>query len=129
MQQQFKWLLAAVVLLGMMGANMPASLRADEDQDPTKEISGKLVSVILQESSVKIQYLEDEKSQTYRTSVFYVDQDSDIIRDEDICELSDLKPGENVFIEYVHDANGKDMIVTLSLDEQQSDSGSDPDSQ
>jgi hypothetical protein len=81
----------------------------------TKEIQGEIVSVDLDNSTLVIKHLTDEKAQTYENITVSVDNTTAVERNYENTTLADLKAGEEVTVGYTTDAQGKSVVGYIGV--------------
>lgn len=78
-----------------------------EETLSTQELMGEIVSINSKKSAVVIKYLLDEETQTHKTTVFYLTNETGIEKDGEMAGVSDLKEEDIVTLQFVTNGEGK----------------------
>ena len=84
-----------------------------EDVPTTKELSGKIIEIKPEESTLSVEYLRDKNTEVYEKVILMVTSLSEIVKDAVDISFSDLKVGDQVSIQYMTDAEGKKIVSSL----------------
>lgn len=117
MKSYSRIILCSLIAFGLMGVSLPLACAQEEAETLTKEASGKIVSVNLEESTMVIKQLKDEENQVYENAVFYVNDSTLIESNYETVSLSDLSVGEEVSVEYVVSKEGKNIASYIQVTE------------
>lgn len=110
MKGYLKIIFYLLLVTGVMGINLPVAFSQEEQKEEnvlTKEVSGGIVSVDLEKSTLVIKNLKDEKNQIYEDVTLYVDNSTTIKKNYKTISLSELTVGDEATIEYITDEEGK----------------------
>jgi len=111
MSNGLRIVLGACVLCAIV-LSQPAGLTQDGQ---LKEISGGIVSVNSQDSTLVLKQIEDQTSQTYSTETLAVEKSASISRGNQVMILSDLKAGDEVTVAYAITSEGTKVVRTITV--------------
>lgn len=104
--------LLAVCMVGMV---LPVAFSQEEEEvvSPLKEVAGTIVSVNLEKSTIVVEYLKDEATNTYDEVTVNVDASTVIERNNEAISLAELIAGNEVKIKCTTDENGKNIASNI----------------
>lgn len=109
-------LIAILVMLLAAGRTAcPAYCQENPEQLATLSKSGEVVSVDLVDSALTVKQLKDGASNTYEEVVVPVLPETRIFKGDLTLNLSDLKAGDKVKLEFITDVNGKSKVLNIYL--------------
>lgn len=79
-------------------------------------VSGEIVSVDVEKSTIVVKQLKDEATKTYEDVTITVAPETTITEGEASLKLADLKAGSNIKIESTKDAEGKELVKSIAVE-------------
>jgi len=113
MQHLFRWVFLAVFLLINIGHGVFAAQRNEEPEIQTQELVGNVVSVNQEASSFDLEYERDDSSHQKQIATFFVTDISTIDIAMSQGNLSDLKPGLKVLVEFAPMPDGTNVVESV----------------
>jgi hypothetical protein len=114
-----RFLLGLIIVIAVFSTILPVIYSQEETElmMPAEEelmtISGEIVSVDLEKSSVVIKYIDDYTTGTFKELAISVDATTNIEREYTALTITDLKAQDAVLVEYAVDANGNNMAKNI----------------
>lgn len=113
-----KLLLCLLLVVGVVGMGLPVSFCRGEEM-PKKQISGEIVSVDVEKSTVIIKQLKDAKDKVYEEMTVLVDSSTNIEKDYNEAGLSLLAAGDEVTVDFATNKEGANIASYISAQSQE----------
>lgn len=113
MQYLFRSVLLAVFLLTSIGHGVFAAQKKEEPEVQTQELVGNVVSVNQEASSFDLEYEKDDPAHQKQVTTFFVTDISTIDIAMSQGNLSDLKPGLKVLVEFAPMPDGTNVVESV----------------
>ncbi len=106
-----------LAVVGMVGVVVPAYCveEAKQEQQVSDSVSGEVVSVDVDKSTVTIRQLQDASTGIYQKADVAVSPETNISKGDAVLKLSDLKAGDQVTVKYVTGTTGEKKVRVLPL--------------
>lgn len=115
-------IMLCLALLGISLCLYPAAtissaeeMAAETVPSPAKTLSGEIVSVDPEGSFVVVQYPSESDATVMESSVFYLSETSTIVQNGENVEVSALKAGDSVAVDYEVNESNTNMVSTLTV--------------
>lgn len=113
MQRLFRLMVFTVFLLTGIGHGVFAAQKNKELEVQTQELVGNIVSVDQKKSSFDLEYERDDPSSSKQVATFFVTDISTIDIAMSQGNLSDLKPGSKVLVEFALMPDGTNVVESV----------------
>ena len=117
MRSVLKFLVVIFILSLVSGIFFYQPLEKIKDSwaQETQTLTGELLSVDPEESSVVVKYPLDEKKEKYGAELFNVTAQTKISRKGQPAQFSQLKLGDQIFLTYTIDFEEKKILISLEV--------------
>ena len=88
---------------------------AETVQSPAQTVSGEIVSVDPEGGFVVVQYPSESDATGTESGVFYLSETSTIVQNDANVEVSALKAGDSVTVEYAANESNNNVVSTLTV--------------
>ena len=88
---------------------------AETVQSPAQTVSGEIVSVDPEGGFVVVQYPSESDASGTESGVFYLSETSTIVQNDANVEVSALKAGDSVTVEYAANESNNNVVSTLTV--------------
>jgi hypothetical protein len=115
MKKQWVILLGFLLVFGMplVGQN---NICSAQEEKVLSRLSGEVVKVDPQESTVVLKYLPDETQGTYAEETFSLSEALVVLKGSETAALSDLVSGDKVSLEFSTDEAGKKVVEKVQIE-------------
>lgn len=114
MKKQWIILLGFLLVLGvpLVGQN---NICSAQEEKALSRLSGEVVNVDPQGSTIVLKYLPDETQGTYAEETFSLSKAFVVLKGAETAALSDLVSGDNVSLEFSTDEAGKKIVEKVQI--------------
>jgi hypothetical protein len=113
MQYLIRSIFLAAFLLTGIGPGLFAAQKNEETEVRTQELVGNVVAVNLEASSFDLEYENDDPSHQKQVATFFITDISTIDIAMSQGNLSDLKPGLKVLVEFAPMPDGTNVVESV----------------
>ena len=108
-----------IVFIGLMSITFPKISFSQEEHvaasSTTQELSGEVLSVDKEESTIVLKYLKDVKEKTYEAELFQVPAATEITKDANTMDLAKIKVGDQAQLKYAEDNEGTKKAIAITI--------------
>ena len=102
-----------VLAMPMVGQN---NICSAQEEKVLSRLSGEVVKVDPQESTVVLKYLPDETQGTYAEETFSLSEALVVLKGSETAALSDVVSGDKVSLEFSTDEAGKKIVEKVQIE-------------
>lgn len=104
-----------LAVCAMGGTILPVYAQDQPQQQALSLVSGEIVSVDLTKASIEVKHLTDSIKGTYENIMLGISPETVVSKGEAVLELSDLKAGDKVTVDFVSDEKGNAVAQSISI--------------
>lgn len=97
------------------GVSLSVFAQGEKELISTKEVSGTIASVNLENSAIVVNYFKDEKTPVYESVTVYIRNSTFIEKDGKAVAVTEIKAGDEVTVEYAVDKMGKNIASAIRI--------------